>query len=379
MTEDTDDELFDWGGSIFRDEHVFEIDFLPETFEHRDTQMQTLKYAFRPAIRGNRPLNTIVRGPPGTGKTTAIKLLFDEIDAQTDIDVACVNCQLNSSRFKIFSKIYEKLVDHATPPEGIQFKQLFTKITNQLVSNKGILLLALDDVNYLFYENEATDTLYSLLRAHEEQEGVKIGVVVISSDLNLDIINSLDDRVKSVFRPEEIYFNRYDTEEIFDILQARCKRGLRDGVINETVLSQVADLTFKHGGDLRMGIDLLRRGGLTAEQQGHGQISESDIESAYEDTKRPHLSRQMKQISDAEKKLLRILAQNATDDATELYEQLQSQTEIGYTRYSNIIDNVAKLGIISEISSDSQTDGTSQQSITLNYDKDIILNTLDSV
>ncbi len=68
MSEDPDEGMLSWDESVFRDEHVFEIDYVPETFEHRETQMKSLQYALRPAVRGSRPLNAKVEGPPGTGR-----------------------------------------------------------------------------------------------------------------------------------------------------------------------------------------------------------------------------------------------------------------------------------------------------------------------
>jgi len=86
-------------------------------------------------------------------------------------------------------------------------------------------VVALDDVNYLFYENEASDALYSLLRAHEVNSGARIGVIVVSSDLALEMMDEIDERVRSVFRPEEVFFPKYDREEAFDILRERVERG----------------------------------------------------------------------------------------------------------------------------------------------------------
>ena len=50
MSDDPEEGMLGWDESVFRDETVFEIDWLPETFKHRDTQMETLKYALRPAV-----------------------------------------------------------------------------------------------------------------------------------------------------------------------------------------------------------------------------------------------------------------------------------------------------------------------------------------
>ncbi len=43
--------LLMWDESLFRDPEVFEIDYLPEQFEFRDTQMQELAFQIRPGLR----------------------------------------------------------------------------------------------------------------------------------------------------------------------------------------------------------------------------------------------------------------------------------------------------------------------------------------
>ncbi|PSP45115.1 cell division control protein 6, partial [Halobacteriales archaeon QH_6_64_20] len=154
-----DGDMLGWDESVFRDEHVFEIDYLPEAFPHRETQMRNLQYALRPAARGSRPLNVMAHGPPGTGKTTAVQKLFGELRAETDVGVVRVNCQVNATRYSVFSRLFEGVFDYEPPSSGISFKKLFSQITDRLVETGGVLAVALDDVNYLFYEDEASDTL----------------------------------------------------------------------------------------------------------------------------------------------------------------------------------------------------------------------------
>ena len=285
MTEDPEEGMLSWDESVFRDEHVFEIDYVPESFLHRETQMESLKYALRPAVRGSRPLNVMAQGPPGTGKTTALQIMFDELRGQTGIEAVRVNCQVNSTRYSVFSRLFEGVFDYEPPSSGISFKKLFSQVTDRLVDENRVLVVALDDVNYLFYESEASDTLYSLLRAHEEQGGAKIGVIVVSSDLELDMIEALDGRVQSVFRPEEVYFPKYDEPEIGEILRERVRRGFHDGVVDAPVLDRVAELTADQGGDLRVGIDLLRRAGLKAEMRASRTVEPQDVEAAYDTSK----------------------------------------------------------------------------------------------
>jgi cell division control protein 6 len=42
MVDDPEEGMLGWDESVFRDEHVFEIDYVPEAFRHRESQLQTL-------------------------------------------------------------------------------------------------------------------------------------------------------------------------------------------------------------------------------------------------------------------------------------------------------------------------------------------------
>ena len=117
-----------------------------------------------------------------------------------------VNCQIDNTKFAILSQIYRKLSGHLPPSSGTSFKQVFDAVARLLQKEECVLLVALDDANYLLYENELNKVLYTLLRAHESYEGVRIGVIVIISDPDVDLSRAVDARVDLVFRPTEIYF-----------------------------------------------------------------------------------------------------------------------------------------------------------------------------
>ncbi len=367
--------MLSWDESVFRNERVFEIDYVPEAFEHRDSQMQSLQYVLRPAVRGSRPLNAVVRGPPGTGKTTAVQKLFSELKAETnDVRTVRVNCQMNATRYSVFSRLFEGMFDYEPPASGISFKKLFGQVTEKLVEQEEVLVVALDDVNYLFYEGEASDTLYSLLRAHEEHSGARIGVIVVSSDPNLDVMDELDTRVQSVFRPEDIYFPPYDQREIVDILRERIERGFQDGVVSTTVLDDVAAKTAESG-DLRVGIDLLRRAGLNAEMRASKTVELEDVEKAYEKSKFVHLSRSLDGLSDSERTLVEVIAELEGEQAGTVYETFHERSGLGYTRYSEIVNKLDDLGIIDTEYADVEGRGRSRE-LNLAYDADAVLDRL---
>ena len=342
--------LLMWDETLFRDPEVLEIDYVPEQFEFRDAQMRELAFQIRPGLRGGRPLNTICKGLPGTGKTTSVRKLFAEIEESTKKLVPVyINCQIDNTKFAIISQIYRKLVGHLPPSSGTSFKQVFDAIARILVKEEIVLLVALDDANYLLYENEINKVLYTLLRSHESSEGTRIGVIVILSDLDVDLTRAIDARVASVFRPAEIYFPPYENAEVHEIMKARAMQGLFQGVLSEEMLDLVVEQTLKSG-DLRVGIDLLKRATFAAERAARRSIGREDICGAYEVSKYLHLSYSIKTLRDEERMILKSFAQRSAQEhemnAGEVYKSIRESLSIGYTRFYEIIKKMDAMRLI---------------------------------
>lgn len=342
--------LLMWDETLFRDPEVFEYDYVPEQFQFRENQMRELAFQIRPGMRGGRPLNSICKGLPGTGKTTSVRKLFSEIsDATKKLVPVYVNCQIDNTKFAIFSQIYRKLTGHLPPASGTSFKQLFDAIARILLKEEIVLLVALDDANYLLYENEINKVLYTLLRAHEAYEGVRIGVIVIISDLDVDLAKAVDARVTSVFRPTEIYFPPYEQAEIREIIHERVVQGLFPGVLSDEMLSLVVEQT-QGSGDLRVGIDLLKRATMSAERAARRTIGRDDICGAYMISKYLHLSFTTKTLKDEERKILKALALASLNEkemnAGDVHKTISQSVEIGYTRFYEVIKKLDALRII---------------------------------
>jgi cell division control protein 6 len=333
--------LLQWDETLFRDPEVFELDFVPEQFHHRENQMRELAFQIQPGLRGGRPLNTVCRGLPGTGKTTSVRKLFAEIEETTKKLVPVyVNCQIDNTKFAIFSQIYRKLAGHLPPASGTSFKQVFDAIARILQRDGLVLLVTLDDVNYLLYENEINKVLYTLLRAHEAYPGTRIGVILIISDMSVDLTQAVDARVASVFRPTDIYFPPYSREEVAGILKERVQQGLYPQVLSEEMLTLVIDQTMQSG-DLRVGIDLLKRATLTAEKAARKSVERDDICRAYEVSKFLHLSFTAKTLKPEEREVLRRIAERAKGEqemnAGEVYRSFGKELEMGYTRFYEVV------------------------------------------
>jgi len=342
--------LLMWDESLFRDPEVFEIDYVPDQFEFRDTQMRELAFQIRPGLRGGRPLNTICKGLPGTGKTTSIRKLFSEIEDTTKkLLPVHINCQIDNTKFAILSQIYRKLSGHLPPASGTSFKQVFDAVARMLIKDEIVLLVALDDANYLLYEGEINRVLYTLLRSHETYEGTRIGVIVIISDMDVDISRAVDARVSSVFRPTELYFPPYGQAEVHEILKARVLQGFYPGVLSDELLDLVVLQTLK-AGDLRVGIDILKRAALNAERDARRQITPDDINRAYDVSRFLHLTHTIRMLSDEERQVLRACAENTLEGkemhAGGVYKSVHEKIGIGYTRFYEIVKKMEAVRLL---------------------------------
>ncbi|KUK99458.1 MAG: ORC complex protein Cdc6/Orc1 [Methanoculleus marisnigri] len=334
--------LLMWEETLFRDPEVFEIDYVPEQFNHRDAQIRELAFQVRPGLRGVRPQNTICRGLPGTGKTTSVRKVLAEIEEATKKLVPVyINCQIDNTKFAIFSQIYRRITGHLPPASGTSFKQVFDAIARILQREEQVLLVALDDANYLLYENEINQVLYPLLRSHEAYPGVRIGVIAIVSDMSVNLQSEVDARVASVFRPTEVYFPPYSGEEVHDILEERVLQGLYPNVLRPEMLDLVVEQTMKSG-DLRVGIDLLKRAALNAEKEARRFVERDDVCKAYEVSRYLHLSFSLRALKAEEKEVLgRIAEMAARDDqemnAGDVYRFVKEQVAVSYTKYYEMI------------------------------------------
>ena len=366
--------LLMWDESLFREPEVFELDYVPDQFQHREDQMKELAFQVRPGIKGARPLNTVCRGLPGTGKTTSVRKLFAEIEDTTKKLVPVyVNCQIDNTKFAIFSQIYRKLAGHLPPASGTSFTQVFDAIARIMLKEDIVLLVCLDDANYLLYEDEMNKVLYTLLRSHEAYPGTRIGVILIISDMTVDLVQAVDARVASVFRPTEVYFPPYGEEEVAGILRDRVNQGLYPNVLPEPMFRLVVEQTMKSG-DLRVGIDLLKRAALSAEKAARRTIERDDICRAYEVSRYLHLAFTVKTLKDEEKELLWKVAELSSGEkemnAGEVYKALKEKESLGYTRFYEMVKKLDAMRLVNL----SYRDGRGRtRLISLRYDPGRVL------
>lgn len=340
------DDILMHDETIFRDIRVFNPDYMPDKFLHRESQMEALALCLRPALKGGKPVNAVVVGSCATGKTTAIKKVFERVEEYSDrILCVYVNCQLHTTRYNIFSQIYQKIFGHLPPETGIPFSRIYQNIMKYLKDNDQALVVALDDVNYLFHSKNANKIFYDILRAYEEFEGVRTGLFAIISDIEFRYI--LDKNVNSVFIPREIIFDPYTTPEMRDILKERIKVGFYPDVISEEILDHITENTSSIG-DLRVGIDLLGLVGNIAEADASKTVDEKHLQTAIENSSSVSLKSTLGNLSENEKTLLGIILKTEQEDriAGNLYKLLNQTKSLSYASFDRLLNKLEFLRLI---------------------------------
>ncbi len=361
--------------TLFKDRDAFEADYLPDDFKYRDTQLKEMAYAVRPALFGARPTNLILRGLPGTGKTTSVRHIFSEVRETTQrILPVYVNCQNDHTRFMVYTRIYESIFGHLPPTSGISFRRVMNEIGYALMNREKVLLVCLDDANYLLHEGVLNDTLYSILRLYEEFEGVRSGVILTVSNIDTNLTRELDSCVMSVMQPGEIYFPPYSIGEVEGILQDRIRQGIYSGVISPDVFDLIIERTFSCG-DLRVGLDLVRRAVLNAERSARKTVDMDDVESAFTVAKNIHLINSVKVLNKEEKKLLRTIAKYSQEEehmmhSGAVFTSVREETPMGYTTF---FERLKKFDEMRLINLTSRRIGGNTKEISLRYDAEKVV------
>lgn len=372
------DDILLFDQTIFKNIDAFNPDYVPENYLHRESQMEALAICLRPALKGGNPINTVVLGSPATGKTTAINKIFNIVEGNSD-KLVCVyvNCQLHTTRFNIFSQIYNKIFGHMPPETGVPFSRIYGSIMKYLKDEGKSMVVALDDVSYLFHSKNANKIFYDILRAHEEFQGVRTGIFAILSDI--EFRHMLDKNVNSVFIPQEIIFEPYTTQEMFDILKDRIKAGFYPDVISDDLLNEIAEHASS-AGDLRMGIDLLRVSGNFAEADASKTIEKKHLMEALQNTDSANLKSTLKTLSNDEKILLKAITEFNNDDlvAGDLYKIFIKKTSTSYASFDRALNKLEFLRLIDTKLTGKGVKGNSRI-VILRFDTEEILQCLERI
>jgi|Deesub1362A_J573_1020465.scaffolds.fasta_scaffold00028_147 orc1/cdc6 family replication initiation protein len=325
-------KLFEYENGIIRDESVLLETFIPTRLLHREGQLEALASCLRPVTKGRRPRNAFLYGPTGTGKTAMCLYVFEQLSSYTGMaKTIYINCWKNTTTHSILCELVANFGRFVHRREPV--KELMLRFEGELRENRNrIVIIAFDEVDQLKDDR----ILYDLLRNG-------CGVICIANDEHALI--DVDSRIKSSLQLERIEFPAYKEKEMYDILSDRAKLAFMPDSIEKKQIELAAKYS---NGDARVGLEILRRAALLAEDECKKKIEDEHIERAWEQARFLRKDRMLEKLNDHEKILYRLVEDYKQISSGDLYQAYCSRVSLPVTEraYRKYMERLVHFGLV---------------------------------
>ncbi|WP_082838045.1 AAA family ATPase [Haladaptatus sp. R4] len=288
--------------------------YKPESLPERESELNQLHSALRPATMGSTPLNVFVYGPTGQGKTVGISLKTNQLQQYAngkdmDLTVVTVRCKGMDKSYHVMTHLVKNIREKRLGPgeelpSGYQQKTLLSMIISELEAISGTVIVVLDEIDAIGQDDYI---LYELPRA--EPKGVRLSIIGITNDLQFR--DNLDADVRSSLGEDEIEFAPYNADQLNNILSRRAAGALRKTEVQdiknpfESLDSQILDsdvvplasaYAAQESGDAREAIKLMFRACRFADDNGEPVVREEHVRQAHEYLERAAVERGIKSL-----------------------------------------------------------------------------------
>jgi cell division control protein 6 len=240
----------------------------------------------------------VLYGPVGTGKTLVSRAFGHDIaqyikkehqPGNPIFKYFHVNCRKTKTPHLILTTALRELVP-GFPLRGFSVDELLRMFTLLLFEQNLVVLLVLDEIDYLI-SDERTDFLYQLSRLEEcppvhnsrysnysgSKTEARFNLMAITRDKNFR--HYLDSSTASSLGRNFILFPPYSRNQLFDIINDRAERGLREECYDDELIEVIASLAEEYG-DARFAIELLWRSAKLADKEAVDCITPEHVRKA---------------------------------------------------------------------------------------------------
>jgi len=337
--------------SIFKNEQVLDPEYLPELLPHREHQIERIANNLTPASKGRKPQNMFIFGIPGIGKTASAKFVFRKFEEFSDrVKTVYINTWDYNTSHAILAKLVVEL-GFFVQRRGLSKDEVLERLVEALKKSKSIII-CLDEVDQLIKKDERA--LYDLLRLNQYVNN-PIGLVMISN--YRDIFINVEPRIKSSLDVENVEFKRYTLQEMKDILLKRCRNAFRPGVLEDGVILLCANHAVQRGGDVRLGLECLRKAARISENENTNKITVKYVKQVLKDVKQVKLKMMKEKLKGVEKNIVSLLTEDETT-STEFHKKyIKNFGKISQFALMRYVKNLQKDGIIKIRKSRKETRG----------------------
>lgn len=329
---------------IFKNEEILSHEYLPEFLPHRENQIQFLAYSISNLTKGRPVRNIFIFGSPGIGKTASTKFVFREFENSSEnVKTFYINCWTYNTSVSILTKLTEEfnMPGIFAKRRGLGKDEVLRKFTEALDKSRKNIVVCLDEVDQLIYKD--LNALYDFLRINQYTQN-KIGLIFISNDPH--VFSKLEPRIRSSLSVEEIEFKPYTLAEMKNILQKRIELGFHS--VEPAVPILAANHAIKKGGDVRAGLEVLKKAGMFAEDEGAGKLKVEHVKKVLRNVTKIKPKIIAEKIPDYEKIILQIVKENKKLSYGEIYKKFleKSKKEISERMFRKYFQHLQSTGLI---------------------------------
>ncbi len=267
--------------SVFTDKSKISPHYAPEKLPFRDQQIKDLSLWLAPALKKAKPHNIFIYGKVGTGKTTVVKHVIDQLenfskDQNLPLKTIYINCRNYQTKYAILFYCVQLFYPDLNFI-GYSRSFIYDKFLTYVKENKLNFIVILDEIDKV---KEIDDLTYTLIRSNDEIDIGSVSMIGISN--NIFFKNNLDSRTKSTLCEQEAVYPPYNADELKSILGQRVDLAFKKDAITDSAINAAAAIAAKESGDARRAVMLLLRAGELADLNRSTQVTDKEVYQAKE-------------------------------------------------------------------------------------------------
>jgi len=272
--------------SVFKDEAKLDINYVPNRLPHREKEHRLLMEFFNFLLRFPERMaqRVIITGDVGTGKTALARRFGADITLEankqgTRLQYVHVNCR--DYRGKLFLILQHALAVFrpSFPKRGYSAEEVLGALLQTLDEENAYIILTLDEFDTLI-DREGSETVYKLTRLQEIRAGKPQRISLIFVMRDLKSTEKLDASSRSTLQRNVISLEKYEKDQLTDILNERVSMAFWPSTVSEDIVSLAAELGFSESGNARFAIELLWRAGKYADAEDMDSITPECVRKA---------------------------------------------------------------------------------------------------
>jgi len=253
--------------SVFKDEAKLDINYVPSRLPHREKEHRLMMEFFDFLLRFPERMaqRVIITGDVGTGKTALAQRFGADITLEANkrgahLRYVHVNCREYRGSLFLILQYAVAVFRPNFPKRGYSAEELLSTLMQCLDEENAFVILALDEFDSLV-EREGSEAIYKLTRLQEMRQGKPQRISLIGIVRDLRLLERLDASARSTLQRNVISLEKYEQNQLVDILNDRVKVAFEPYTVPEDSVSLIAELAQSENGNARFAIELLWRAG----------------------------------------------------------------------------------------------------------------------